>query len=179
MKSKSHLFNVLVVASALAFPGESAAQTVCEGFSTVLKAMTRYRDRKKLEFYTLPGATCERRVSSYICIWSRPRPHASAGATAFRRWHARVLGEMKNLAGAFQRCIDQEQVPYEWNSIKRKKTQGYVTKYSVFTERRPKLSVVLCIRLGDLRLPENQDHTGASLSLAFHKRHSDHCGVLY
>ena len=39
MKSISRLLLMLLVATTLAVPGESAAQTVCEGFSTVLNAM--------------------------------------------------------------------------------------------------------------------------------------------
>lgn len=179
MKSMYRLLLILLVAIALAVPGESAAQSVCDGFSTVLKAMKRYRDRKKLEFYSLPGATCELSGDSYICRWPKPRPHPSAGITAFRGWHGNVSREMKTLAGAFQQCIDQEQVPYEWDSFVRRKTSKYLTKYYIFRERRPKMSVVLCINLGDIRLPSDQDHKGASLSLAFHASHEDGCGLLY
>ena len=177
MKSISRLLLMLLVATALAVPGESAAQTVCEGFSTVLEAMKRYRDRKKLEFYTLPGATCKLSGSSYGCVWPKPRPPSSAGIVAFREWHGKVLSEMKQLAGAFQQCIDQKQVPYEWDSFKRKESSGYIDGYYIYTERRPKMSVVLCIRLGDYRLPDDQDHTGARLTLVFEEGHSDFCGL--
>lgn len=179
MRPICRLLPILLVATALAVPGESAARSVCDGFSTVLKAMKRHRDRKKLEFYSLPGATCQLSGDSYTCGWPKPRPHPSAGITAFRAWHGNVSREMKTLAGAFQQCIDQKQVPYKWDSFERHKTSKYLTKYYIFTKRRPKMSVVLCINLSDVRLPSNQDHKGASLSLAFHASHSDFCGLLY
>ena len=178
MKSNSRLLLVLLVATAFAIPGESSAQSVCEGFSTVLNAMKRYRDRKNLEFYTLPGATCELSGGSFGCVWPRPRPHPSTGIVAFREWHGKILGEMKKLAGAFQQCIDQEQVPHEWDSFERHEESDYVMAYYIYTEGRPRMSVVLCIRLGDYRLPDDQDHTGARLSLAFHNDHNDSCGLL-
>ena len=179
MRSISRLVPILLVATAIAVPSGSAAQTVCDGFSTVLKALKRYRDRKKLEFFSLPSATCELSGATYICRWPKPRPHPSAGITAFRGWHGNVSREMKTLAGAFQQCIDQKQVPYEWDSFERRKISNYLKKYYIFTERRPKMSVVLCINWGDIRLPDNQDHKGASLSLAFHNSHDDSCGLLY
>ena len=177
MNSMYRLLLIPLVATALAVPGDSAAQTVCKGFSTVLKAMKRYRDRKKLEFYTLPGATCELSGDTYSCVWSRPRPHKSAGGAAFREWHGKVSSEMKKLAGAFQQCIDRKQVPYVWDSFERRKISNYLTKYYIFTERRPKMSVVLCIRIANFLLPESQWHTSAAISLSVHMGHKDHCSI--
>ena len=178
MKSISSLLLILLVATALAVPGESAAQTVCEGFSTVLKAMKRSRDREKLEFYSLPGATCRLDSDSYICDWPRPRPPNSAGVAAFRGWYRIVSNEMKTLAGAFQQCINQKKVPYKWDTFEKETRSGRIRSYYIYTERRPEISVVLCVRRSDRLLPENQEHTGASLRLEVHKGHKDYCGIL-
>ena len=176
MKSLSRLLLILLVATTLAVPGESAAESVCEGFSNVLKAMKSYRDRKKLEFLDLPGATCELSSDSYSCIWSRPRPHKSAGGAAYREWHGKVSSEMKKLAGAFQQCVDQKQVPYKWASFERHRGKsGNLRKYYIFTKRYPKMSVVLCVNIGNFLLPENQWHTSAALKLLVHMGHKDYC----
>ena len=175
MKSIFNLPLVLMLATVLAVPNESAAQTVCQGFSTILKAMKQYRTKEKLEFYTLPGATCEISGDTYSCLWSRPRPHKSAGGAAYRQWHEKVSGEMKRLAGEFQQCIDKKQIPYKWASFKKHKKNGLIRRYYILTNRHPRMSVALCIRFADFLLPENQWHTSAALGLSVHSGHKEDC----
>ena len=85
---------------------------------------------------------------------------------------------MKKLAGAFQQCIDQKQVPYKWDFFETETRRGRIGSYYIYTERYPDISVVLCVRRSDYRLPENQEHTGASLRVVIHKGHENNCRFL-
>ena len=146
MKSISRLLFMLSVATALTVPGESAAQSVCEGLSTVLKELKSSRGRDNLEFYTLPGATCRVKGRTYICDWSMPKRDLDTitRVSELDEWERNSSKELKKLAGAFQQCIAQKKVPYNWNSFKKKRKNGWIRKYYIYTKPFPRLSIVLC-----------------------------------
>ena len=146
----SRLLLLSLIASALVVPGHSEAQSVCEGLSTVLKAMRH--DREELEYYTLPGATCERDNFSYHCDWSMPRRDSRTFTrrSEFDEWHRNAENELKKLAGAIRRCIHEKKIRYEWHYIERERDKGWITKYYVYTvpSVRPKFSIALCTFYG-------------------------------
>ena len=146
MKLISCLPLVALVAIALAVPGGSAAQSVCEGLSTVLNEVRSSGGRDRLEFYTLPGATCRVRGRTYICDWSMTRrdPDTATSVSELYEWERNSSKELKKLAGAFQQCIAQKKVPYEWNSFEKERKDRWIRKYYIYTKPFPRVSVVLC-----------------------------------
>ena len=175
MRSVFQVMVALLMSTAIVPPSETSAQSVCEGFTTVLEAMGGgRRSKQKLEFLTLPGATCEFGGSEYTCDWSKPRASDAIGAP-YREWFKSIMKDVKRFAGKFQQCIDQGDVPFEWGSFRKDRNGGVIQAYYVYTRRNPKLSVVFCVRDDDNTLPEGEEHLGASLRVVIHRGHEDYC----
>ena len=168
MRSLCRTLFLSVVATGFAGSVQPAAQTVCEGFSTVLNAMNYPSKRRQLEFYTLPGATCglyERRT--YFCEWSMSGPGLDSltSRSQLDEWERNVSNEIKKLAGAFQRCINEGQVPYKWSYFDKTTGRGRIDGYYIDTAKFPPISVELCVQELDYSLPVGRQREGAKLRL--------------
>ena len=159
-----HVPLALLLTASSCLPSTAFAQSVCEGMTTILEAL---EEREELEFFTLPGATCTSGYGQYMCDW--PRPHHGGRGAPLRKWLRGVIVDVKNLAGEIHKCIEQEALPHDWRSFRKDRLDsGETVGYYVYTKDRPKMSIVVCVELGDT-------HEENSLRLVVHRGHKDYC----
>ncbi|MYD95041.1 MAG: hypothetical protein F4Y02_15430 [Chloroflexi bacterium] len=108
----------IILFAGICVPGSVSAQSICEGLTDIL---TMSRDQ--LEFYTVPGAICRASGRTFRCIWQKPEP--GGHGKVLRQWlQTTIYPDMKKLAGAIQQCIQQDAIPYEWRSFKKRRSSG-------------------------------------------------------
>ena len=103
---KTILINiVLVVVFTIAVPGVAAAQSLCEGLTTMLTG-----DRDDLDLFMAPGATeCKRRRGMIACSWQK----AFLPSNQTRKAKKMLMPDVKKLASAVKQCITQKKIlPY-------------------------------------------------------------------